>query len=156
MKIQIIAYLSAPGLLQWYGASNPIIFTGKFTKEISAKEKAEMKYRGTITCKGVQLVIRKIHKGKIFTCDGQLSSVSVQFFKKLKKAGWKMDKKSASEYRFPDDDQDKRLKEEILRHQEETQRYLRAQKNLGKSFKRMKKEFAKQERRPFKAFPQVH
>ena len=156
MKIQIVAYLSAPGLLQWYGASNPIIFTGKFTKEVSAEEKACLKYRSTITCKGVRLVIRKIHKGKIFTCDGQLSSVSVHFFKKLKKAGWKIDKKASSQYGFPNDDQDKRLKEEILRHQEENQRYLQAQKSLGKSFKRMKKEFAKQERRPYEAFPQVH
>jgi len=156
MKIQILAYLSAPGLLQWIGGANPVIFTGFFTKEVSVKEKDLMKERSTITCKGIELIIRKIEKGKIFTCDGQLSSVSVHFFKKLKKAGWKIDKKASSQYGFPNDDQDKRLKEEIRRHQEENQRYLNAQKSLGKSFKRMKKEFAKQERRPYEAFPQVH
>ncbi len=155
MKIQIVAYLSAPGLLQWYGASNPIIFTGKFTKEVSAEEKACLKYRSTITCKGVRLVIRKIHKGKIFTCDGQLSSVSVHFFKKLKKAGWKIDKKASSRYGFPDDDQDKRLQDDILEYNERNQRYLRAQKQLKKTSKKAVKEM-KKKLLPFKKFPQVH
>ena len=142
MKIKIEAYLSAPGLLHWYGtAPNPFIFTGFFEKTISEKEKAELKYRGLITRNGISLKIRRINKKEVYVCDGQLPSISVHFFKKLKRAGWKIDKKAAKLYGFPNDEQDKKLKEDIKHHQEEAERYVRAKKHLGKTFKKMSLKF---------------
>lgn len=155
MKIQIEAYLYAPGLLQWIGPANPAIFTGVFQKKFSTKEEAEFKFRNTITCKGVELTIRKNKKGIIFTCDGQLPSVSVHFFKKLKKSGWKMNKKVAVMYGFPSDEQNKKLREEIKKHRDENERILRTQKHCRETCDRMTKKLAKQ-MFPFKKFPQVH
>ncbi len=155
MRIKIVAYLNAPSLLQWRGSPNSTIFTGIFKKEISVKDRNNLKCGDKIKCKGIEIFIRRIEKGKTFICDGQLSSVSIIYFRKLKKAGWKIDSRSASQYGFPCNDQDEKLKEYIRIKQEELKRHLRTKKLFKRKFKKIIKEIEK-DMFPFKNFPQVH
>jgi hypothetical protein len=156
MKIKIEAYLYAPSLLQFYGGANPIIVTGFFQKEISDKEKSKLKCGKKIIYKGIELKIG-LRKGKVITCSGNLPSVSVSFFKKLEKDGWKINKDAKIFYGFPNDQTDKRLIEEIEKFRKEYKKIVRVQKSLRKTFKKFKKKNdEKNEKSSFKNFPQVH
>jgi hypothetical protein len=116
MKIKIEAFVYAPGIMHWYGGKNPSIFSGIFEREISAEEKLNLGRGSKIQQSGIELTVRKITGSKYFTCVGQLPSVSISFFQKLKQAGWKVDLEAATKYGLPNDSMEVNLQAEIAKY----------------------------------------
>jgi len=125
VKIKIEAHLYVPAILQWTGTINPIVVIGIFDKHFSPKDYDKMKSRRKIFCKGILLNVRKIDtKNKLTICFGNIPSVSIDFFKKLKKAGWKINKKALAQYQLPSNQIDRNFKRDVKERQQRTQKTL--------------------------------
>ena len=140
------AYLYAPGILQILDGINPIIVTGFFHKRLFFSFEKKFWRGKKITHKGIELSIcsiRKNSKNTEITCEGQLPSVSVRFFKSLKKDGWIIDPKTAWLCGFPSDKQDQLLKQRLREQEEGDRRLAKAQKRMARVARKANKDIKK-------------